>query len=298
MSETASRYYDRNAETIVDVLGHYYNSALVSRSDELATCLEDDLRYIVETAGIEDGHAVFEGGSGNGLFCQRLLQRLPKLRYTGVELSTGQIGIARRNNPGVEFRQGRFEAAQFAPASLDRALFLETLGYCTDIDALAQRLHDALRPGGKVFVKNPGQDIVDYADSLAHARFFDPVRREYGFDDRSLGIVPDIAFIVKKFEMHGFRLRLEAYPYFNEFFYNAAFYAPEFSRPVHLPEKTTIAFDWPRFDPERSLTALGRNHPAYVEYHRRNALGLGHRPRNRLTGCVVLVFERPLEARA
>jgi len=288
--EATQRYYDANAEVIAQVLGRHFNAALISRSDELDTCLADDLEYIIDAAGLEDGQAVLEGGPGNGYFCRRLLQRLPGIRYCGIEVSSRQVAVARRVNPGVDFREASYEELDFPQASFDRALFLESIGYCIDLDRLLQRLHHVLKPGGRVFVKNPGQKIIDYHDFLSHARYFDRVRREYGFDERSLGIIPDIDFLLKKFRLHGFELAREAYPYFNEYFYNAAFYAPAVSRPVHRADRTTITFDFTDFDPARSLTPLGRSHPEYVAYHRQ--LGAGYRPRNRLINCVVLVFER------
>jgi SAM-dependent methyltransferase len=235
---------------------------------------------------------VLDAGSGAGFFCRRLLARLPGLRYCGVESSASQVALARRLNPGVEFRHASFEELDFPPASFDRALLLETIGYCVDLDRLAQGLHRMLRPGGRVFVKNPGQKIFHWSDYRRHARFFDPVRREYGFDERAVGIVPDVDFIVKKLGLYGLELAREDYPYYNEYFYNASFYAPGFGRPVRMPERTTIGFDFAGFDPERSLSALGRRHPEYVEFHRRQAEGSAFAPRNRLMGCVVLVFER------
>jgi hypothetical protein len=135
--------------------------------------------------------------------------------------------------------------------------------------------------------------VVDYADFVRHAREFDAVRREYGFDDGSVGIVPDIAFLVRKFELHGFRLERLEHPFYNEYFYNAAFYAPGVTAPASNAEKTSVTFDWSGFDPERSLTALGRRHPCYVDYHRRCSTRQWRLPRNRLTGCVVLLFHKP-----
>ena len=292
MYEATRRYYDDHADLVVELLGRSFNVALISRAEDLATCIAEDFRYIVDNAGIADGQAVLECGSGNGDFCRRLLERFPGLQYRGIDLSARQVAIARAANPGVEFREGRFEELDCAPASFDRALFLETIGYCVDLDGLLQRLHRALRPGGRVFVKNPGQKITDYHDFLQHAEYFDPVRREYGYDDRSLGIIPDIDLVVRKFGLAGFALVHEEYPYFDEYWYNRAFYAAEVCRPVRRPDKTTPAFDFSRFDPGTSLSALGRCHPANVDYHRRMSTGLGYPARNWLTGCAVLVFEK------
>jgi len=172
-------------------------------------------------------------------------------------------------------------------------LFLESIGYCIELDRLLERLSRAVKPGGRIFIKNPGQKISDYHDYIEHSRWFDPVRREYGFHERSVGIIPDIDFVVRKFALHGFTLQREAYPFYNEYFYNVSFFqAPEMCRLVRRPEKITAAFDFARFDPERSLSALGRNHPEYVNYHRVMSSGAAYRPRNWLTGCAVLVFER------
>jgi SAM-dependent methyltransferase len=289
---SAQRYYDANAELIAGSFGRVFNGALISRAGDLETCVAEDFRYVVEAAGLEEGQAVLEGGCGGGFFCRELRERFPGVRYTGVDLSAGQLAVARRLNPGAEFRQGGFEDLELPAAHFDRALFLESIGYCVDLDRLAQQLHRALKPGGQVFVKNPGQKITDYHDYLGHRRYFDPVRREYGFADEAVGIVPDIDFIVKKFGLYGLLLLREDHPYFNEYHYTALFFAPDFSRVVRGPERTTITFDFSRFDPGRSLTELGRRHPEYIAYHRRQAEGTGYRMRNRLFGCVVLVFAR------
>jgi SAM-dependent methyltransferase len=293
MSEAARRYYDANAEAILQALGRAYTSALVSHAGTIEACVADDVQYVIATAQLQDGQRVLEAGSGNGLFAGALLERLPALHYLGVELSAAQLAIARRLVPQADFRHASYDAMELAPASLDRVLFLETLGYCTAFDCLLQILARALRPGGKVFIKTPGQHVADWGDYLAHARYFDPVRREYGFEDGSLGIVPDLDFIVRKFELHGFALEREELPFYNEYFYNAAFYAPGVAQPAQRPEKMSVRIDFSGFDADRSLTELGRRHPHYVEYHRRSSAGTGHLPRNRLTGCAILVFAAP-----
>jgi ubiquinone/menaquinone biosynthesis C-methylase UbiE len=283
-------YYDRNAATIVEVLGSYFNAALVSQADDFATCLDDDLKYVIATAELAPGQAVLECGSGNGRFAKRLLERLPGLRYSGVELSSAQVAAARAVNPDVEFREASFEELDLPDAAFDRVLFLESIGYCIDIDRLLDDLARVLRPGGQVFIKNPGQKITDYHDYLAHSRSFDAVRREYGFHERSVGIIPDIDFIAKKFELHGFRLVREEYPFYNDYFYNSAFFQGDMCRQVRTADKRSLLLDFTSFDPERSLSALGHSHPHYIDYHRRMSGGTAHQPRNRLTGCVALVF--------
>jgi len=49
-------------------------------------------------------------------------------------------------------------------------------------------------------------------------------------------------------------------------------------------------YDFRAFDPQRSLSELGRRHPHYVAYHRSLSEGRFQPGRNRLFGCVVLVF--------
>jgi cyclopropane fatty-acyl-phospholipid synthase-like methyltransferase len=292
MSEAARRYYDANADLILQTLGRAYTSALVSRADTVEACLADDLQYVIETAQLRDGQRVLEAGSGNGMFARALLQRLPGVRYTGVELSAAQFALARRMVPRAEFLHASYETVDLPAASFDRVLFLETIGYCTGFDRLLQNLARTLRPGGKVFVKNPGQHVDDWGDFLEHARFFDPVRREYGFEEGCVGIVPDLDFIVRKFQLHGFALERQDLPFYNEYFYNAAFYAAAFARSVRRPEKTSIHIDFSGFDPARTLTELGRRHPHYVAYHRSAMDGTAYWPDNRLTGCAILVFSR------
>ena len=57
-----------------------------------------------------------------------------------------------------------------------------------------------------------------------------------------------------------------------------------------MPDKITAMYDFRAFDPQRSLSELGKRHPHYVAYHRSLSEGRFHLGRNQLFGCVVLVF--------
>lgn len=294
MYELTKQYYDRNAGVIVDLLKRYYNAALISRSDSLETCLADDVRSVIEGAALENDQTVLECGAGNGYFSRLLMERLPGVKYRGVDISASQVAMARRINPRADIQELNYEEIDFPAGSFDRVLFLETLGYCIDVDRLLDRLLHVVKPGGRVFVKNPGQKISDYDNFVRNLRWFEPVSREYGFDARSLGMIPDVDYIMKKFGAYGFTVTREAYPFFNEYFYNASFYAdPRICRPLRTQEKTTATYHFGEFDPERSLSGLGKNHPEYISYHQRISAGAAYSTVNNLCGCVVLAFDRP-----
>lgn len=291
MHELTKRYYDDNAAAIFQALGRHYNAHLVSASSDLDTCVAEDLAYIVKTAGLSPVQAILECGCGNGFVAGRLMQMLPGIGYTGCDLSSSQVQLARQLNPGARIRELSYEDLDFPAACFDRVLFLETLGYCSAVDVMLEHLFRVLKPGGKVFVKNPGQKIVDRAEFEAQSAVLQPVASEYGFEPGSLGMIPDIDGMIAAFRRHGFALELQAYPYTNEYFYNAAFYSdPRICTPIRMPDKITAMYDFRGFDPQRSLSELGKRHPRYVAYHRDLSEGRFQLGRNQLFGCVVLVF--------
>jgi cyclopropane fatty-acyl-phospholipid synthase-like methyltransferase len=293
MYELTKQYYDRNAGVIVDLLKRYYSAALISHSDSLETCIADDVRSIIDGAALENGQTVLECGAGNGYFSRLLMERLPGVKYRGVDISASQVALARQINPRADIQELNYEEIDSPAGSFDRVLFLETLGYCINVDRLLDRLLYVVKPGGRVFVKNPGQKISDYEDFVRTLQWFEPVSREFGFDARSLGMIPDVDYIIKKFGSYGFTVAREAYPFFNEYFYNASFYAePGICLPARCADKTTAIYQFRSFSPERSLSDLGKSHPRYIEYHRSISDGTVYQTRNRLYGCVVLVFVR------
>jgi cyclopropane fatty-acyl-phospholipid synthase-like methyltransferase len=289
--ELTKQYYDRNAAIIFRTLKRHYNAHLISRSDRLDVCVRDDISYILQHASLRDGQTVLECGCGNGFFSRMLMSALPQVKYFGVDISESQVGLARQLNPTADIRELNYENVEFAADALDRILFLETLGYCIGFDVLLSKLFEILKPGGRVFVKNPGQKIADRDQFIAQCNAFEPVSREYGFEPESLGMIPDIDHIIDRFRQHGFVLELEDYPYMNEYFYNASFYAePGICWPARCEDKTTAIYDFRSFNPERSLSDLGKSHPRYIEFHRSISDGTVYQTRNRLYGCVVLVF--------
>ncbi len=291
--ELTKQYYNCNAATIFRTLNRQYSAHLISRSDRLDACVRDDISYILQHASLRNDQTVLECGCGNGFFSRMLMTALPQVKYFGVDISESQVGIAGLVNPAANIRELNYEDVEFADDAVDRILFLETLGYCIGFDRLLRNLFKILKAGGKVFVKNPGQRILDRQDFIRHSAALAAVSEEYGFEPGSLGMIPDIDYIIGRFREHGFILELEQYPYMNEYFYNASFYAePGICWPVRCADKTTAIYDFRNFSLERSLSDLGKSHPRYIEFHRSISDGTVYQTRNRLYGCVVLVFVR------
>ena len=71
-------------------------------------------------------------------------------RYLGVDLSTGQLAIARAQTPNARFVRGDLTAIEFRPSSLDGVVAFYVFMHVPqeELRSTYERIHTWLRPGG------------------------------------------------------------------------------------------------------------------------------------------------------
>lgn len=89
-------------------------------------------------------------GCGSGLF-EMMLKKEYDIQITdGIEPSTGMAEIAGKR--GVNVQIATAEEALFEENAFDTVLFNGTPSYITDLKAVFEKAHRALKPGGKIVV--------------------------------------------------------------------------------------------------------------------------------------------------
>lgn len=115
---------------------------------------------------IPEGSTVLDLGCGAGLVTADLTTRA---RVMGVDISAGQLELARRNAPAARFVRADMVDLAFAPGSFDAVVAFWTLIHVPrEVHAsLFARVHGWLKPGG-VFAgtlgsgDNPAEHVSDF----------------------------------------------------------------------------------------------------------------------------------------
>ena len=101
----------------------------------------------------EPGRRALDAGCGTG----RKARTLAELGYDviGCDLTPAMLEVARASVPGVDFREGRFEALPVDDASID--LITSSLAVChaPDLGPVFAEFARVLAPGGRVFISDP-----------------------------------------------------------------------------------------------------------------------------------------------
>jgi cyclopropane fatty-acyl-phospholipid synthase-like methyltransferase len=84
-------------------------------------------------------------------------------RYTGVDLSAGQLAIARERLPDVEFIQGDFTTVELAPAAYDAVVAFFVFNHVPRAEhaPMFARVFSWLRPGGRFMLSLGASDTQD-----------------------------------------------------------------------------------------------------------------------------------------
>jgi ubiquinone/menaquinone biosynthesis C-methylase UbiE len=117
---------------------------------------EQVVRWIVETAGLDEGAPVLEVGCGTGLLTAGLA-RYP-LQLTAIDIGPSMIEIAHRDlgESGVTFALSSFEEFAAPEASFD-LIVSGTAAHWIDPEVLWARSAWLLRPGGWLAIASVGE---------------------------------------------------------------------------------------------------------------------------------------------
>ena len=132
-------------------VAHAFSRA-APRYDTLATAQ----RHIGEMLwGTLPPHAynVLDMGCGTGVWTQRLAERYPNARITGLDLAPGMLGQARqRYGESIHWQPGDAAAQPFDKRSFDLVFSNLAVQWCPDIGAVMEELYRVLTPGGQAHI--------------------------------------------------------------------------------------------------------------------------------------------------
>ena len=124
---------------------------------------------LVRFAGIRDGQAVLDVGSGTGALALAVAQAAPSSRITGVDPSASYVSYAQGRAPTerVRFVVGDAQALQIPDASFDRVLSLFVMNFIPDRAKALRQMIRVTRPDGVIAAA-----VWDYDDGMQMLRVF------------------------------------------------------------------------------------------------------------------------------
>ena len=136
-------------------------------------------------AGLREGEAVLDLGSGGGLDCFLAAKKVgPSGRVVGLDMSADMIQLARRNArsvgaENVQFRLGEMEEMPFPDGSFDVIISNCVINLSPDKDAVLRECYRVLKLGGRlrvsdiVWTREPGEkersDLASWTACVAGA---------------------------------------------------------------------------------------------------------------------------------
>lgn len=135
-------------------------------------------------ARLEEGSDILELGCGPGTDAAALSA---DRRYVGVDLSEGQLSIARRRVPGAAFVRGDFTSMTFPPSAFDGVVGFYVFNHVPrdEVEPAFAKIFEWLRPGGRLMTSLLTTEAEDRVEEwLDVPMFFAGVER--GSYDRYL----------------------------------------------------------------------------------------------------------------
>jgi len=268
MDETTVSYYDSLADVINEKYPQGYQVALIKNSGYSHMGLrEQNYQYLADLGELDHDSFIADVGCGNGQF-HNFLKSHPNYKncnYVGVDCCNKQIENASKSvdsNSSSFFCINMDEFFSSEPY-FDVVYFLESIGYTSNIDTLIKSISTGLKIGGKVIIKNPIKVVNDEELDVKYQEEFASIEKEYGYGEKSLGMLPRKELIESKFTENGFEVEKIEVPDVDVMTYNATFLTTD---------------------------ELVSSHPAYIQ-HVSQRVPQRYEP-NKYHECMVFVFKK------
>jgi cyclopropane-fatty-acyl-phospholipid synthase len=156
--ERIAHYYDRTAQLYFSTIGPTCQAGLIPGLHE------DPYRstaiHVARRAQIEPGNRILDAGSG---FCGpsvHICQLVDGVSIDAVTISDEQAQLARKFvadeglSTRIQVHVGDYHNISMPDAIFDAAIFLESIGYSDDLNALYREIFRVMRPGGRLYIKD------------------------------------------------------------------------------------------------------------------------------------------------
>lgn len=191
--EAARQFYDASAE--LKARPDFFNAfirAYRHLRERLAPCFPEGA-----------GRRVLDLGCGAGELESALAGS--DWQITGIDISEESLGLARRRNPGIEFKNASMTALPFADKAFDGACALSSLEFCGEKLPALHEIRRVLKDGAFFYVEVRSHDFLLYRLPAPLWAFFEKcgLIRPYpaaGFRDLTLAQWQEL------FNQAGFRL--------------------------------------------------------------------------------------------
>ena len=116
---------------------------------------------LLDRLELEGGETVLDAGCGSGRVTAMLLERLPRGQVVAVDESESMVEHARAALPAERATVLRADLLELElPEPVDRVFSNAVFHWIPDHPRLFERLHDALRPGGRIVAQCGGEGNV------------------------------------------------------------------------------------------------------------------------------------------
>ncbi len=124
---------------------------------------------LVKFAGVQDGDAVLDIGSGTGALSAAVLAAAPSSRIIGIDPSAPYVDQARAKHGSerVTFEVGDAQKMRFQNATFDRTLSMLVLNFIPDAGKAVSEMKRVTRKGGTIAAA-----VWDYGDGMEMLRVF------------------------------------------------------------------------------------------------------------------------------
>lgn len=117
---------------------------------------------------------IFDAGCGTGHALSAVAAARPNYKLHGVDLCPAMLAIAMKNNGGATLATGDLAHINPGAGQYNVVLSLNVLRHMNDAAAHLRRLHDALVPGGTLFLCDMALEGFSMRLAEKHWRRFDP----------------------------------------------------------------------------------------------------------------------------